>query len=120
MTDKVELQLTDEDAIALRAYAAALQDLLYVMTGRRNDDGQPESLSISVAGSIICSHAFRLGSDSPIHMFSEFESITQIKGLMLEEIADELAVGVAGEIAIAGSYNLARHRQRVAESLGDA
>ena len=82
------LKMTETDAIALRSYATALQDLLEVFTGDRTDRNQPESLVISIDGEVICTHAFRLGSDIPIHRFEEFESVQQIKELMLEEVAE--------------------------------
>ena len=80
--------INNDEAKHLEGYAAALQDILYQLTGDNSNSKSYDPMKVD--GETIHSYAFNLKSGGRHHRVGDFESVEEIKKIMLEEVAEEI------------------------------
>lgn len=83
--------LNEQDAIALRSYAEALCAVQKRLVGYTDCGKIYDPLTVDVGKQVIYSYAFNLLNGGRRHPANEFESIEQIKELLLTELIENLA-----------------------------
>jgi len=78
-------KLTKEEAQYLRGFAEALQSMMFSITGNNTIAKHYDPFTYDENVHIILSYAFDLKSGGRKHELSEFESVEEIKELMLQE-----------------------------------
>lgn len=84
------MEINNNTARHLEGYAAALQDILFELTGDNCNSKSYDPMKID--GETIHSYAFNLKSGGRHHDLSDFESVEELKKIMLEEIVYEIKV----------------------------
>lgn len=77
------MNIDSNTARHLEGYAAALQDILFELTG---DNCNSKSYDPMTIGDKIHSYAFNLKSGGRHHDLKDFESVEELKKIMLDEI----------------------------------
>ena len=79
------MDITLEEARNLEGYAQALQDMMWKLTGDNANSKSYDPMTVELGRRVIHSYAFDLKSGGRHHQFDEFESLDEVKSLMLEE-----------------------------------
>lgn len=77
--------LSDKEARYIEGYAAALQDIMMVMTGENGCSKSYDPMTVSADGKTLHSYAFDLRDGGRHHPVSDYENIEDIKTQMLRE-----------------------------------
>lgn len=79
-------KLTKKEKTELRSYAEALQDLMREVTGENACAKRSDPMEFG--SDYIHSYAFNLKDGTRIHPLKDYESISEIKKIMLKEATD--------------------------------
>lgn len=81
--------LTDQESRFIEAYAAALQDILWQITGDNGCSKNYDPMTIE-DGRIMHSYAFDMKDGGRHHPVSDYKDVHEIKSILLDEVANHI------------------------------